>query len=438
MEACMDDLKLGKPSSRSPPTAGEPIYPKPERERRSPWLRLFLILLALLVIGGIAYRLYRQPAQPASGFRSAGPVPVGVATVGKGDINITLNALGTVTALSTVTVQSQVSGQLIDVAYREGQDVKRGDLLAQIDPRPFQAALDQAEGQLQKDQAILKEAQIDLARYTTLAAQNSIARQQAEDQVYVVQQDEGTVKVDEALVNTARINLGYCRITAPLNGHIGLRLVDPGNYVQSNNSTGLAVITQLQPIAVVFALPEDNLPAVQKRVHEGAQLPVTVFDRSGATKLGVGMLAAIDSAINTSTGTVNLKAQFANDDEVLFPNQFVNVTLLIDTMHDATVVASAAVQRGAPGTFVYLAQDDGTVAVHPIKLGPADGERVAVLDGLKVGDRVVTDGVDKLRDGTKVTVGDGAAPSAGNGTAGPSREHSKGTKPGTDPSGKSP
>jgi multidrug efflux system membrane fusion protein len=374
---------------------------------------LIWILLLLLVIGGIAWRLHQTPARTAPGFRSSGPLPVGVATVGPAPINATINALGTVTALATTTVVSQVTGQIIEVDFAEGQEVKKGDLLAQIDPRPFQAALDQATGQLARDQALLKEAQVDLARYQTLASQNSIARQQAEDQVYVVQQDEGTVKVDEALVNTARINLGYCRIVAPIGGHIGLRLIDVGNIVAANGSGGIAVITQIQPISVVFPLAEDNLPRVLKRLHDGAQLTVAAYDRSGATKLADGMLAAIDSAINTGTGTVNLKATFANADEQLFPNQFVNINLLVESKPNALTMPTAATQRGSQGTFVYLVQGD-SVAVRVVKLGTVDGENVEVLDGLEAGDEVVIDGADKLRDGTKVEAHNGAAqPAAG-------------------------
>jgi multidrug efflux system membrane fusion protein len=392
--------------------------PETARKRRPIWRRLIWILVLLLVIGGIAWRFHQAPTTTAPGFHPLGPLPVGVATVGTGKIDVTLNALGTVTALATATVVSQVTGQIAEVDFREGQDVKRGDLLVQIDPRPFQAALDQSTGQLLRDQALLKEAQVDLARYKTLASQNSIARQQAEDQEYVVEQDEGTVKLDEAMVSTARINLGYCRVVAPFSGHIGLRLIDTGNIVLANSSTGIAIITQLQPITVTFPLAEDYLPQVLKRMRGGAQLPVTVSDRSGATKLATGTLAAIDSSINTSTGTVNLKATFANDDEALFPNQFVNVTLLVDSKPDALTMPTAAIQRGSQGTFVYLVQGGDTVSVRVVKLGTVDGEKVEVVDGLKAGDQVVVDGADKLRDGTKVDAHNGAvtAPAAGDAT----------------------
>jgi membrane fusion protein, multidrug efflux system len=316
-------------------------------------------------------------------------------------------------------VQSQISGQLTQIAFREGQRVKKGDFLAQIDPRPYQAALDQAQGQLAKDQASLQQAQMDYTRYLNLAEKNSIARQQAEDQQWLVHQDEGQVKVDQAQVETAQLNLVYCRIISPADGRIGLRLVDQGNYVQASaTGTGIAVITQTQPITVVFVLAEDNLPQVLKRMHGGASLPVAAYDRSGTTLLDTGALAAIDSQINTSTGTVNLKAQFANAEEILFPNQFVNAILTVDEMKGVTTMPTAAIQRGAPGTFVYKVTADSAVALQVVKLGPIDGDKVAVLSGLAPGDRMVIDGADKLRDGAKVVVrGDGAANATAGGTA---------------------
>ncbi len=411
------------------------LNPKQTSTRRPVWRWAVWILVVLAVAGGIGYRISQRPAQQASsGFRSSGPTPVGVVPARKGDIKVTLNALGTVTPLATVAVQTQISGQLTEIGFREGQEVKQGDFLVQIDPRPYQAALDQAQGQLLKDQAMLKEAQVDLARYKTLAAQNSIARQQAEDQEYVVEQDQGTVKVDEALVNNARLNLSYCRIVAPVGGRIGLRNVDPGNYVQASGSTSIAVITQLQPITVVFALAEDSLPAVLKRMRDGTPLSVSAYDRSGTTLLGTGVLVAVDSQINTGTGTVNLKAQFDNGDELLFPNQFVNVSLLVEQLHDVIVVQIAAIQRGAPGTFVYVVQADDSVAVRPVKLGPVEGELVEVQSGIDLGDRVVVDGTDKLRDGAKVSVrspgGQGSDATAGKPGDAPSRRQPKsGDKP---------
>ena len=369
--------------------------------------------LALLVLIGAGAWLLQRSAQSnapaggsaARGGRGADVIPVAVATVAKQDIRVTQNALGTVTPLATVTVQAQVSGQLVQVAYVEGQYVRKGDLLVQIDPRPYEATLAQAEGQLAKDKAALEEARMDLVRYEDLVQKKSIMRQQAEDQKWIVQQNEGAVRVDQAQVDMARINLGYCRIVSPIDGRIGLRLVDPGNIVQAGSGTAnLAVITRMQPMTVVFALAEDDLPAVLERQHAGAKLQVQAFDRSGSHLLDTGSLLAIDSQINTSTGTVNLKAQFPNAAGNLFPNQFVNVVLRVDVLADAIAAPSAAIQRGSKGTFAYVVKADKTVAMTPVKVGPTDGTVVAALSGLQVGDRVVVDGADKLRDGTTVSL----------------------------------
>ncbi|HZB90276.1 MAG TPA: efflux RND transporter periplasmic adaptor subunit [Stellaceae bacterium] len=375
-------------------------------------------MLGLLVVAGIGWIVLRPHPQPVrtGRFALSGEMPVVAATAQKGDMPVTLSGLGTVTPLATVTVQTQVAGQLTAVAFQEGQEVKKGDFLAQIDPRLYQAALDQAQGTLQRDQGILAEAKMDLARYQKLAQQNSIARQQAEDQVYVVQQDEGTVNLDKAAVETATVNLGYTRIVSPLDGRIGLRLVDPGNYVQIGNATasatgssgiigtatGIAVITEMKPISVIFSLPEDNLPAVLKRLGTSAKLQVTAFDRSGQTKLATGELETLDNQIDPTTGMLKYRAMFANNDEMLFPNQFVNVQLLLDTMTGTTIISTSAIERGAPGTFVYVVKPDNTVTAQKVTLGPADGEKVAVTAGLQPGDKVVVDGADKLREGAKV------------------------------------
>jgi multidrug efflux system membrane fusion protein len=381
---------------------------------------LALILVGLLVLGAAVWYANHRPARGGAqapgkpGAQAAGPhaghgaaaapVPVAVGTVSSRDIRITDNALGTVTPLDTVTVLTQISGQLLRVAFKEGQTVRRGDLLAEIDPRPYQAVLAQAQGQLLRDQALLAEARMDLARYRQLVEKNSITRQMAEDQQWVVQQDEGTVKLDEAMVLAAQVNLAYCRIVSPTDGRIGLRLVDPGNYVQAASSTPLAVVTRMQPMAVVFALPQDSLPAVMARQGAGATLRVLAYDRSGAQLLDSGTLSAIDSQINITTGTVNLKALFPNARIALFPNQFVNIVLQVDDLPGATAVPAAAIQRGADGPFAYLVKADNTVAVAALKLGPVDGDHAAVTSGLKPGDRVVIDGADKLRDGAAVTI----------------------------------
>jgi membrane fusion protein, multidrug efflux system len=377
----------------------------------------------MLVIAGVAWWIHTRPAPqaPTGRFSGSGPTPVVASAAEKGDIKIILNALGTVTPLATVTVKSQISGQLVRIAFEEGQMVKAGDLLAEIDSRPYERQRDQAQGQLVRDQALLKDAQIDFARYKKLLSEDSIAKQQVDTQEYLVHQFEGTVQSDQAMVDTANLNIAYCHVIAPVTGRVGLRQVDQGNYVQANDANGLVVLTQVQPITVVFTLPEDNLPAVLKQLHAGVAMEVTAWDRSMITKLATGKLNTTDNQIDTTTGTVKLRAQFANQDESMFPNQFVNVQLLVDTLHDATVILSPAIQRGAPGTFVYLVKSDDTVAVQPIKLGPAEGDRVSVLSGLSPGDRVVVDGADRLRDGAKVTTSAGAAPTgaASPGTAQP-------------------
>jgi multidrug efflux system membrane fusion protein len=327
-------------------------------------------------------------------------MPVGVATVSRGDIHIILNALGTVTPLRDVTVSAQVAGQLQSVAFKEGQTVRAGDLLAQIDPRPYQAALAQAQGALARDQALLAEAKIDLERYQTLFKEDSIAKQQLDTQQSLVHQYEGAIQADQGAVAVAKVNLDYTRITAPVTGRVGLRQIDPGNNVASGSS--IVVLTQIQPIDVLFTLPEDNLPAVAAKTHAGTTLTADVYDRAGTTKLASGNLASLDNQIDTSTGTVKAKAEFANEDESLFPNQFVNLKLMLDVMHDATIVPTSALERGSGGLFVYVVQSDKTVTVRSIKTGPTEGEQVAVTDGLQVGEVVVTSGADRLREGSKV------------------------------------
>jgi multidrug efflux system membrane fusion protein len=324
--------------------------------------------------------------------------------VGKGDIGVDLNALGTVTSLATVTIRTQISGYLIKIDFKEGQDVKRGDLLAEIDPRPFEATLAQAKGQLARDEALLKGAQVDLTRYQGLAAQNAVPHQTLDTQVALVAQDQGTVEADRASVRSAEVNLQYCHILSPLDGRVGLRQVDQGNYVTPGDANGLVVITQLAPISVLFTLPEDNLQAVLKRMQAGATLPATAYDRSGTNRIAAGLLQTFDSQIDPTTGTIKARALFPNQEKTLYPNQFVNVGLLVDTHKDVTVMPTAGIQRGSPGTFVYLVNADSTVSVRKVALGVTDGERVEVRSGLVPGDRIVVDGADKLRDGAKITV----------------------------------
>src|SRR5882724_6342224 len=337
------------------------------------------------------------------------PIPVGLAAAAKGDIPIVIRALGTVTPLATVTVKAQITGQLTQVEFVEGQTVKQGDLLAVVDPRPYVVALQQAQGTLDKDQALLKNAQIDLQRYKTLVAQDSIARQQYDTQAALVRQYEATIVTDQALVDNAKLNLVYTRIVAPTAGRIGLRLVDQGNYVTMGDATGICVITQMQPISVLFTIPEDMLPQVRKRLRDGATLQTTALDRAQKTELGTGQVSTHDNQIDTTTGTVKLRAIFDNADEALFPNQFVNIRLLADTVKDAIVVPVAAIQRGQPGTFVYLVKTDDTVEIRVVETGATDGEKIAVLRGLEIGDQVAIDGVDRLRDGAKIRR-PGAAP----------------------------
>lgn len=372
-----------------------------------------LVVLGL-VYGGWQYGLplLEGRARAAGPGMRMPPQTVGVATVDRGDIRIVLDALGTVTPLATVTVKTQIAGQLTQVAFTEGQLVKKGDFLAQIDPRPYQVALEQAQAALARDQATLKGAEADLARYQKLAAQDSVARQTYEDQIATVGTERGTVLSDQASVDSAKLNLVYCHITAPTGGRVGLRQVDEGNYVQTSDTDGIVVITQLQPISVLFTLPEDALPQVLKRLHAGAVLPVLARDRADAADLATGALATVDNQVDTTTGTVKLRANFANDDEALFPSQFVNAHLLVDTLKNTVRAPTAAIQHGAPGDFVYAVDATETVHVRKVTLGPQDGAYVAITGGLAPGDVVVIDGVDRLKDGARVIVPQAGAPKA--------------------------
>ena len=343
---------------------------------------------------------------PAGAERS---IPVTVATAERADVPVVLNALGTVSSLRTVTVRSRVDGQLLRVNFREGQMVKAGELLAEIDPRPFEVQLAQAQGQLARDRALLENARLDLERYRTLVEQEAASAQQLDTQQALVRQYEGTVKSDQGQVDNARLQLAYARITAPFPGRLGLRLVDPGNIVRAGDATGIVTITQVQPIGVTFSVPEKDLSPVLQRYREGKSMTVRALDREQRVVLATGRLTTLDNQIDVATGTLKMRAEFANADGALFPNQFVNVRLRIDVLKGAIVVPSAAVQRGSPGTYVYAVQDDGTVALRKVATGPVDGERTVVASGTSAGERVVVDGVDNLRDGARVEPIDKAA-----------------------------
>jgi multidrug efflux system membrane fusion protein len=340
-------------------------------------------------------------------------VPVVAAMSRKGDMPVYLNGLGLVTAFNTVTIRTRVDGQLVKVAFEEGQFMKEGDLVAEIDPRPFQVQLEQAEGQLAHDQAVLKNAHVDLERYRTLFAQDSIPKQQLDTQESTVYQFDATIKSDQAQIDNAKLNLTYSHITSPITGRIGLRMVDQGNMVHATDANGLAAITQLQPIAVIFNIAQDSIPQVTKKMRTGQQLPVYAYDRDLKQRLGSGTLVTIDNQIDQTTGTVRFKAVFENADLSLFPNQFVNARLLVDTKRGTVLTPTAAVQRSPQGTFVYVVKEDNSVEVRNIVIGLTEGDDAAVESGLQPGEVVVIDGIDKLQQGTKVSVRMAGAPTKG-------------------------
>ncbi|RKP52159.1 MdtA/MuxA family multidrug efflux RND transporter periplasmic adaptor subunit [Trinickia fusca] len=422
--------------------------PRPDLTRAGGPRRKLGVPIAVALIAALALVVWHPwsgtspgasngPASTSHAGRGAGatgalPQPVHVATASLGDMPIVLTALGTVTPLATVTVKTQLAGTLQNVAFREGQMVKQGDLLAQIDPRPYQISLENAQGALAKDTALLQTARLDLRRYQTLLAQDSIASQQVDTQASLVKQYEGQVQSDHASVDTYKLDLTYARITAPVSGRVGLRQVDPGNYVTPSDANGIVVITQLQPISVVFTTSEDNLPAIMKRMHGGAKLSTTAYDRNNTMPLESGYLDTVDNQIDTSTGTIKLRALFSNDETLLFPNQFVNARLLVDTLHQAVIVPTSAVLNGASGPFVYIVKPDQTVTVRQVKVGPVDGERTSIASGLAAGDRVVIDGSDRLREGAKITIpsdqGAGQHAHAASGAGGASSAHAKSGK----------
>jgi membrane fusion protein, multidrug efflux system len=391
----------GKPVSNPP--GHEVVRESPPPRRKRPWW--LWVLGIVLILAAIAWWTHRgaDPQAKSTVDPASRPTMISVATAKQGDIGVYLNALGTVTPVYTVTVTSRVQGEITKVYYHEGQMVKKGDPLLEIDPRPYQAALTQVEGQLAHDQAVLTEAKIDLERYQQAYGRNAIAKQQMDDQQQVVLQDEGTVKNDEGQLANAKVNLDYTHITAPIDGRVGLRLVDPGNIVQANSSTSLVVITQLQPITVIFSLAEDYLAQIQAQVRKGLKLPVDALDRSQLTKLASGSLLTLDNLIDTSTGTLKLKAIFPNTDGALFPNQFVNARMLVDTQKNVTLIPTPAIQRNAQGAFVYVIKSDQTATIRTLTPGTTDGGMTAV-DGVQPGEVVATTGFDKLQDNGKVTI----------------------------------
>jgi multidrug efflux system membrane fusion protein len=398
---------------RTPKNPFDPLDHGQTIARRRPWARYVpggmktvVIAAAVILVGLLVWAIKPNPnaARPNNPFfagRNA-PVPVGIAKASPGDIDVTLDALGTVTPLATVTAKPQVGGQLVKIDFEEGQIIRQGQTLAEIDPRPYQAALEQAQGAQARDQAQLANALVDLNRYQTLQGQNSIAQQQVDTQAALVRQLQGTVKADQANVDTARINVDYASVKSPITGRVGLRQVDLGNVLVAGQATGIVVVTQLQPISVVFSVPEDSIDQIMGRVRQNAKLKADAFDRAQTHMIESGTLSTVDNEIDTTTGTVKLRALYQNPDNLLFPNQFVNVRLQVDTLHNQIIVPVAGIQRGASGTFVYVVNPNHTVSMRAVTLGQTNNDRVAVAKGLMAGDTIVVDGADRLRDGARV------------------------------------
>ncbi len=378
---------------------------------------LWVILLCAAVLGTWYYFHTKSDTEGGDQTKSSGgsgggkhgdaknaTVPVGVATAKTGNISVYLQGLGNITPRSTITVHTLITGELMKILFDEGQMVKKNDTLALIDDRPYQALLEQGEGLLTRDKALLAEAKIDLARYKTLWAQDSIAKQQLDTQASLVQQYEGAVKNDQGQIDTAKIDIVYTKITSPVSGRVGLRQVDPGNIVHTTDTNGIVIVTELQPITALFTIPEDSIPTVLKLLDAGNKLTAEAWDRDNKTKLSKGALISVDNQVDPTTGTVKLRAEFANKDNSLFPSQFVNIRLKLNTLKNVVTIPSSGVQRGSKGTFVYLVKPDKTVAVQNVTLGPADGETVSVESGVNAGDQVVVDGSDGLRDGSKIEI----------------------------------
>ncbi len=358
--------------------------PRLARRRRILWLAGLAVIIAL-VVWVIHHRLASQAGEPSMAAMMGGPLPVSIAKVGTADVPIVINALGTVTPLATVTVRPQVTGPIVKIAFSEGQTIQKGGLLAEVDPRPYQAALDQAIAQLGRDQATLGGARSDLQRYKQLLAQNSVAQQTYSDEQATVRQEEAAVEADRAAIETARLNLSYCRITSPVTGLVGLRQVDIGNLVQANQTTSIATVTQMQPMSVLFTVPENDISQVFEHARGGAKLTVQAYDRNMQHLIATGTLSSIDNQINTSTGTLQLRALFDNAHSELFPNEFVNVKLVLNTLQNQIVVPGAAVQNGPSSNFVYIVNPDHTVTMRTVTTGPTDGNNIAVLEGTDAG-----------------------------------------------------
>ncbi|WP_041247201.1 MdtA/MuxA family multidrug efflux RND transporter periplasmic adaptor subunit [Komagataeibacter medellinensis] len=412
---------MDTPPSPSPaPKTPNPARP---RGRRLPYLAGG----ALAVILAVAFLRPHHSDMTSKKHGASGDQPVAVATVGRGEMPVILTELGTVVPITTVTVQSRIDGYLMQVLFTEGQHVHKGDLLALIDTRPYDVLLAQYEGQLAQDVAQLRAAQVDNARYQRLIQQNSVAAMTAKDQQYKVEQLEGTVKSDQALVDNEKLQIAYCHILAPVDGRVGIRAVDMGNYITAGQTSGLVTLTQMQPISVIFTLPENDIGPVAERLRQGSPLTVEAWDSANLSKIATGQASVLDSQIDTSTGTVRMRAIFANSQEELFPNQFVNARMLVSTDHDALLVPTNALQTGPNGQFVYVVKADDTVEVRNVKAGHANNAMTVLTDGVKEGERVVTDGVDHLRDGVKVTI---PAAESTDHDATPATDHGKHAKKG--------